>query len=60
MNILSEKKNLERKRVNSDRANELILDNGYKPTNTSERLEAHQKTLNKLWGQVMEKVDAQE
>lgn len=60
MNILSEKKNLERKRANSDRANELILDNGYKPTNTAERLEAHQKTLNKLWGQVMEKVNAQE
>ena len=60
MNILSEKKNLERRRANSDRANELILDNGYKPTNTSERLDAHQKTLNKLWGQVMEKVNAQE
>ena len=60
MNILSEKKNLERKRANSDRANELILDNGYKPTNTAERLDAHQKTLNKLWGQVMDKVNAQE
>ena len=60
MNILSEKKNLERRRANSDRANELILDNGYKPTNTAERLDAHQKTLNKLWGQVMDKVNAQE
>lgn len=57
MNVLSEKKNMEMKRANSDRANELILDNWYKPTNTSERLDAHQKTLNKLWGQVMEKVN---
>ena len=60
MNVLSEKKNLEKRRANSDRANELILENGYKPTNTSERLDAHQKTLNKLWGEVMDKVNKKE
>lgn len=57
MNVLSNKKNLERRRSNSDRANELIVQNGYKPTNTAERLEAHQNTLNKLWKQVKDQVN---
>lgn len=57
MNVLSEKKNLEKRRANSDRSNQLIVENWYKPTNTSERLKAHEATLNKLWGQVMEKVN---
>ena len=56
MNVLSNKKNLEKRRANSDRANELIVENGYKPTNTEERLNAHQATLNKLWDQVKEQV----
>ena len=57
MNVLSNKKNLEKRRANSDRANELILENGYKPTNTAERLDAHQATLNKLWKQVKDQVN---
>ena len=57
MNVLSEKKNLEKRRANSDRSNQLIVENWYKPTNTSERLKAHEATLNKLWGQVMERVN---
>lgn len=57
MNVLSNKKNLENRRVNSDRANQLIIENGYVPTNTTERLNAHQATLNKLWGQVMDQVN---
>lgn len=57
MNVLSNKKNLEKRRANSDRANQLIVENWYKPTNTAERLDAHQKTLDKLWGQVMEQVN---
>lgn len=57
MNVLSNKKNLEKRRANSDRANQLIVENWYKPTNTTERLDAHQKTLDKLWGQVMSKVN---
>lgn len=57
MNVLSNKKNLEKRRANSDRANELIVENGYTPTNTSERLDAHQNTLNKLWGQVKDQVN---
>lgn len=52
MNTLTSKKNLERRRANSDRANQLIVENGYVPTNTTERVEAHQATLNKLWSQV--------
>ena len=57
MNVLSNKKNLERRRANSDRANELIVQNGYVPTNTSERLDAHQATLNKLWSQIKDQVN---
>lgn len=57
MNVLSNKKNLERRRANSDRANVLIVENGYTPTNTAERLEAHQSTLNKLWSQIKEQVN---
>ena len=57
MNVLSNKKDLTKRRANSDRANQLIVENWYKPTNTAERLDAHQKTLDKLWGQVMEKVN---
>lgn len=60
MNVLSKKKDLENKRARSDRANELIVENGYVPTNTAERLDAHQKTLNDIWSQVKEQVNAQE
>ena len=57
MNVLSNKKNLEKRRANSDRANELIIENWFIPKNTAERLDAHQKTLNKLWWQVMKQVN---
>ena len=57
MNTLTSKKNLENRRANSDRANQLIVENGYLPTNTSERVEAHQATLNKLWNQVKSKIN---
>ena len=57
MNVLSEKKNLEQRRANSDRANQLIVENWYKPTNTSERLQAHDATLKKLWNDVLTEVN---
>ena len=57
MNTLTSKKDLSKRRANSDRANQLIVENGYVPTNTTERVEAHQATLNKLWNQVKEQVN---
>lgn len=57
MNTLTSKKDLERRRWNSDRANQLIVENGYTPTNTAERLEAHKATLDKIWNQVKSKIN---
>jgi hypothetical protein len=57
MNTLTSKKNLEKRRSNSDRANQLIVENGYTPTNTTERVEAHQATLNKLWNKVKSQIN---
>ena len=57
MNVLSNKKNLEKRRANSDRANQLIIQNGYIPTNTAERVDAHQKTINTLWEQIKQQIN---
>jgi hypothetical protein len=57
MNTLTSKKNLEQRRQNSDRANQLIVENGYMPTNTSERLDAHKATLDKLWKQIEKQIN---
>jgi hypothetical protein len=52
MNTLTRNKDLEKRRANSDRANELIVENGYKPTDTSSRVLAHEATMRKVWQQV--------
>lgn len=57
MNVLSNKKNLEKRRSNSDRANVLIVENGYMPTDTSERLQAHDATMKKIWSQIEQKIN---
>lgn len=57
MNTLSKKKDLEKRREHSDRANQLIVQNGYIPTNTSERLEAHETTMKNIWKQVEDKIN---
>jgi hypothetical protein len=57
MNTLSKKKDLEKRREHSDRANQLIVQNGYIPTNTAERLEAHETTMKNIWKQVEDKIN---
>ena len=57
MNILTRKKDLEKRREHSDRANQLIVQNGYVPTNTAERLEAHENTMKNIWNQVEDKIN---
>ena len=52
MNTLTRNKDLEKRRANSERANELIVENGYKPTDTSSRVLAHEATMRKVWQQV--------
>lgn len=60
MNSLTRNKDLEKKRVNSDRANQLIVENGYKPTDTSSRLLAHEATMRKLWSEVENRINGWE
>ena len=57
MNILTRSKDLEKRRLNSDRANQLIVENGYKPTDTSSRLTAHEATMKKKWAEIENKVN---
>ena len=57
MNVLSKKKDIEKRREHSDRANQLIVQNGYVPTNTAERLEAHENTMKNIWNQVEDKIN---
>lgn len=57
MNVLSKAKDLEKRRSNSDRANELIVQNGYTPTDTTSRLQAHDATMKNIWSQVEEKIN---
>jgi hypothetical protein len=57
MNVLSKKKDIEKRREHSDRANQLIVQNGYIPTNTAERLEAHENTMKNIWNQVEDKIN---
>ena len=60
MNILTRKKDLEKRRVNSDRANELIVEYWYKPTDTASRLTAHEATMKKIWNEVEKRVNNDE
>ena len=57
MNVLSKKKDIEKRREHSDRANQLIVQNGYIPTNTAERLEAHENTMKNIWKQVEDRIN---
>ncbi|MBO7716781.1 MAG: hypothetical protein J6S85_24655 [Methanobrevibacter sp.] len=57
MNILTRNKDLQKRRINSDRANQLIVENGYKPTDTNSRLLAHEATMKKIWGEVEKKIN---
>lgn len=60
MNILTRSKDLEKRRLNSDRANQLIVENGYKPTDTSSRLTAHEATMKKKWKEIENKINGGE
>jgi hypothetical protein len=60
MNTLTRNKDLQKRRVNSDRANQLIVENGYKPTDTSSRLTAHEATMRKIWDEVERRVNGGE
>ena len=57
MNVLTRSKDLQKRRVNSDRANQLIVDNWYKPTDTSSRVTAHEATMRKIWKEVENKIN---
>jgi len=57
MNTLTKEKDLEKRRANSDRSNELIIENWYMPTDTSSRLQAHDGTMRKIWSKVEEKIN---
>jgi hypothetical protein len=57
MNTLSKEKDLEKRRSNSDRANELIIENGFTPTDTTSRLQAHDTTMKNIWKQVEDKIN---
>lgn len=60
MNTLTRNKDLQKRRVNSDRANQLIVENGYKPTDTSSRLTAHEATMRNIWDEVERRINGGE